>query len=82
MRNNQRVADMADEVLARQARDRAKRIGEPFEQALGTVLGTEAGHQLEELRDWPRGDERAQAWQEGLAEERREQRQRRRGRIG
>ena len=86
MRNNQRVADKADEVLARQARDRAKRTGEPFEQALEAVLGTEAGHQLEELRDWPRGDERAQAWQEGLAEERaqerREKPQSRRGRIG
>jgi hypothetical protein len=50
MRKNQRVADMADEVLARQAMDRAKRTGEPFEQALGPVLGNEAGHQLEELR--------------------------------
>ena len=82
MRKNQRVADMADEVLARQAMERAKRTGEPFEQALGPVLGNEAGHQLEELRVGPHGGERAQAWQEGLAEERREQRQRRRGRIG
>jgi hypothetical protein len=78
MRNNQRVADMADEVLARQARNRARRTGEPFEQALEAVLETEAGHQLQELRDGPHGAERAQAWQDGLAEER----QRRRGRRG
>ncbi len=82
MRKNQRVADMAHEVLSRQARDRARRTGEPFEQALEDVLGTEAGQQLRELRDGPRGDERAQEWQEGLAEERREDRQRRRGRRG
>ena len=86
MRKNQRVADMADEVLARQAMDRAKRTGEPFEQALGPVLGNEAGHQLEELRVGPHGGERAQAWQESLAEERaqerREKPQSRRGRIG
>lgn len=63
---------MADEVLARQARDRARRTGEPFDQALEAVLGTEAGHQLEELRVGPHGGERAQ--------ERREERQSRRGR--
>ncbi len=86
MRKNQRLADMADEVLARQARDRAIRTGEPFEQALEAIVETEAGQQLEELRDGPHGDERAQEWQEGLAEERakerREERQRRRGRRG
>jgi hypothetical protein len=75
MRKNQLMADMADEVLARQARW----TGEPFEQALEAILGTEAGHQLGELRDGPHGDERAQAWKEGLAEERREERQIRRG---
>jgi len=82
MRKNQRLADMADEVLARQARDRARRTGEPFEQALEAILKTEAGQQLGELRDGPHGDERAQEWQEGLAEERAEERQRRRGRRG
>jgi hypothetical protein len=82
MRKNQRVADMAHEVLLRQARDRARRTGEPFEQALEVVLGTEAGQQLGELRDGPHGGERAQEWQEGLAKERREDRRRRRGRRG
>jgi hypothetical protein len=37
------VADMADEVLARQVRLRAEQTGEPFEGALEAVLGTEAG---------------------------------------
>jgi transposase len=43
MKKKQRVADMADEVLARQARDRARRTGEPFEEALEAVRKTEAG---------------------------------------
>jgi hypothetical protein len=53
MQNNQRVADMAVEVLARQAGARAKRTGEPFEEALKIVNETEAGRQLRELRDGP-----------------------------
>lgn len=84
MRKNQQVAEMAGEVLARQARYRARRTGEAFDQALEAVLETEAGHQIEELRVGPHGGERAQAWQEGLAEERvqerRKERQSRRGR--
>ena len=48
VRNNPRVDEMADEVLARQARGRASRTGEPCEEALETVLDTEAGRQLEE----------------------------------
>lgn len=78
MRENQQVAEMADEILARQTRDRVRRTGEPYEQALEAILQTEAGHQLQELRDGPHGVEKAQAWQEELAEERR----RRRGRRG
>jgi hypothetical protein len=73
MRKNQRVAEMADEVLARQAEARADRSGEPFEAALEAVMGTEAGRQLGELRDGPHRDERAQEWQEGLARERTEE---------
>ena len=74
MRKKQKVADMADEVLARQARARADRTGEPFEEALKAVMGTEAGRQLGELRDGSHHDERAQEWQEGLARERAEER--------
>jgi hypothetical protein len=77
MRENQQVAEMADEILARQTRDRVRRTGEPYEQALEAILQTESGHQLQELRDGPHGAERAQAWQEGLAEERRTRRGRR-----
>jgi len=38
MRKKQRVTDMADEVLKRQARDRVERSREPFEDALKAVL--------------------------------------------
>jgi hypothetical protein len=78
LRKNQWVADMADEVLARQARHRAQRTGEPFERALEAVLGTEAGRQLRELRDGPHRDQRAQRWQEDMARERARQRARER----
>jgi uncharacterized damage-inducible protein DinB len=74
MRKKQKVAEMADEVLARQARDRARRTGEPFEQALEAVMGTEAGRQLKELRNGPHHDERAQEWHDSLARERTEER--------
>ena len=74
MRKKQRVANMADEVLARQARDYAKRTGESFEEALEAVLETEAGRQLGELRDGPHRDERAERWQEDLRQERAEER--------
>ena len=74
MRKNQRVADMVEEVLERQARDRAERTGEPLEVALEAVLETEAGRQLEELRDGAHGDQRAQEWQENVRRERAEQR--------
>jgi hypothetical protein len=70
MQKNQRVAEMAVDVLARQAGARAQRTGEPFEEALKAVLETEAGRQLEELRDGPHRDERAEDWQENLVRER------------
>jgi hypothetical protein len=72
MRKNQRVADMANEVLARQARDRAKRTGEPIEEALEAVLETQAGRQLTGLRDGPHGDKKADQWQKDLRRERTE----------
>jgi hypothetical protein len=70
MQENQRVADMANEVLARQAGARAQRTGEAFEIALKTVLETEAGGQLRELRDGSHRGERAGEWQEHLVRER------------
>ena len=82
MKKRQKVGDMADEVLARQARVRAERTGESLEVALKAVRNTEAGQQLEELSEGPHRDERAQEWQEGLVDERAEERQRRRGQSG
>ncbi len=74
MQKNQRVAEMAIDILARQAGARAKRTGEPFEEALKAVLETEAGQQLGELREGPHGHEKADQWQEELARERAEER--------
>jgi hypothetical protein len=76
MQKNQRVADLAVEVLARQVGARVRRTGEAFEAALKTVLETEAGQQLAELRDGPHGDEKANDWQEGLAHKRAQERKR------
>jgi hypothetical protein len=74
MKKRQRVAEMAEEVLARQARARAERTGEPFEEALKAVRKTEAGQQLEELGEGPHRHERAEKWQEDLRQERAEER--------
>ena len=76
MRKKQSVANMADEVLARQARARAERTGESFEEALKAVRKTEAGRQLEELSEGPHRDQRAQEWQEEMSRERSEERHR------
>lgn len=81
MHRNMRVDDLAAEVLVRQARAHAERTDEPFEAALEVVLETEAGRQLEELRDGPHRDKSARRWQEDLRRERAEERtQTRRGR--
>jgi hypothetical protein len=66
----QTVAEMANEVLVRQAKARADRNGEPIEAAMGAVVGTEAGKQLRELRDGPHADESVEEWQVGIARQR------------
>ncbi len=76
MRRDQTVAEMAVDVLARQAGNRAKRTGEAFEEALKAVLETKGGRQLEELRDGPHRDQMAQRWQEDLPRKRAEERSR------
>jgi hypothetical protein len=76
MKKKQRVAEMTEEVLARQARARAERTGEPFEVALESVRNTEAGQQLEELGEGPHRHERANHWQEDMSRERAEERHR------
>jgi hypothetical protein len=76
MKKKQKVGDMADEVLARQARARAERTGESFEEALKAVRKTEAGRQLEELSEGSHRDQRAAQWQEEMSRERTEERHR------
>lgn len=70
MQKNQRVTAMAAEVLTRQACARSAQTGETFEEALKAVLKTEAGRQLEQLRDGPYHDECAEQWQEDMARKR------------
>ena len=75
MQEDQRVSDLAVEVLARQASGHAKRTGEPLEDALKSVLDTEPDRpQPGELRYGPRRDELATLWQEDLARKRAEER--------
>jgi hypothetical protein len=74
MHEKQRVAEMATEVLSRQAKVRAEQTGKTPEEALEAVLETGAGQQLVELRDGPQGRERAAQWQEDLARKRQKER--------
>ena len=67
---------MANEILARQAQAHEKHIGEPLEDALESVLKTEAGGQLRELRDGPHRSTKASQWHEDLARGRRRERAR------
>jgi hypothetical protein len=76
MLKDQRVSDMAVAALARQAGDRAVQTGEGFEEALQAVLKTAAGRRLEELRDGPHRDEKAERWQDDLATKRAKERDR------
>jgi hypothetical protein len=76
MKKKQTVAEMADEVLARQARARAERTGESFEEALKAVRNTEAGRQLEDLGEGLHRHEKAEHWQEDMSRERAEERHR------
>lgn len=73
MHRQQTVAEMVEEVLYRQAATRARKTGEPFARALDAILDTEAGRQLEELKNGPESHERAQVWQDRLAMERLEE---------
>ena len=70
MREDQSVAEMANEVLMRQAKARAERRGEPIEGAMEAVLDTEAGKQLRELRDGPHSEEGVEEAQLDAARER------------
>jgi hypothetical protein len=73
-REDQSLAQMANEVLMRQAKVRADRSGEPIEEAMEAVLKTEAGKQLRELRDGPHSEESVEEAQVGVARERAQER--------
>ena len=79
MREDQSVAEMANEVLMRQVEARAERPGEPIEEAMEAVLDTEAGQQLMELRHGPHGEEGVEETQVDAARERAEELGRRLG---
>jgi hypothetical protein len=74
LREDQTVFEMAQEVLARQAKALVARTGQPFENALEIVANTDAGHQLRELANGEHRNERARDWQVGLALKRAEER--------
>jgi len=74
MREDQSVAEMANEVLMRQAKARAKRREELIEEAMEAVLDTEAGRQLMELRDSTHGEEGVEETQVAAARERAKER--------
>jgi hypothetical protein len=74
MREDQSIAEMANEVLMRQAKIRSERSGEPIEVAMDAVLNTEAGKQLRELRNGPHGEESVEEAQVSMARERAQER--------
>ena len=63
MRPEQTVTEMAEEVLARQAKAMLAQTGRSFEGALTAVASTEAGQQLRELANGEHRHEKAQDWQ-------------------
>src|ERR671916_2075424 len=72
MRADETVAEMAEEVLGRQAKAMLAQTGQSFESALEAVSSTLAGQQLRELANGEHGHEKAQDWQGSVSEERAE----------
>lgn len=70
MHKNQSVAEMAAEVLERQARLRARRTGQTRGEAFESVIGTEAGRLLATLREGRQAEKPAELWQENLPRQR------------
>ncbi len=70
LRDDQSVAGTVDDVLERWAKARAGQTEESFADALGAVLGTDAGRQVWELDSGPHRRERADEWRANVAEER------------
>jgi hypothetical protein len=74
LREDQTIFEMAQEVLARQAKALVAQTGQPFESALEAVSKTEAGRELRELANGEHRNERARDWQVGSALGRAEER--------
>ena len=70
MRPEQTMAEMAEEVLLRQARAQAQRTGQSRASARAAVIQTPAGCQLEGLRSGVHQREEARHWQANLLFER------------
>ena len=66
MRLDQTVYEMVEEVLQRQAKGVVERAGYSLQEEMETVLQTDAGCRLRELRDGPHAQEKARDWQENL----------------
>lgn len=79
--HEQTVAEMAEEVLSRQAGYHAQRTGQSLDEARVAVLGTAASRQLEELASGSHRHEDARYWQANLLFERASKRVRQ-GRTG
>ena len=74
MQRDQRVFEMAEEVLARQVRSLVNRTGQPFDRALEVFADTEAGRLLRELANGEHRCVKAQQWQANMLRERTEER--------
>ena len=70
MRAEQTLVEMAEEVLCRQTRARARRTGQSLAAARAAVMQTPAGCQLEELRSGAHQHEEVRYWQANLLFER------------
>ncbi len=66
------VAELAEEVLLRQARYRVEETGELLEEAIEAVVNTTAGRMLAKLADGPYGNLSPEEWQAQIAEQREE----------
>jgi hypothetical protein len=69
LRADEIVAEMAEEVLTRQAKAMVAQTGALFESALEAVASTKAGQQLRELATGEHRLEKAQDWQVSLLAE-------------
>jgi hypothetical protein len=70
MRPEQSVTEMAEEVLARQAKVMLAKTGQTFESALEAVASTEAGQHLRELANGEHRHKKARDWQVSVFAER------------